>query len=101
MRNVVSASTRRLPVRRLLAGAIALVMTASSAFAGGPRWVAGKSYFDPAAKGIPLHWKDGNLRYYLDQGDLSLLVNHCCGPGDSGRGCGSMERRFHSRGQCK
>src|SRR5450631_3088670 len=76
MRNAVSTSTYGLRVRRIVLTVIALAMTASSAFAGGPRWVAGKSYFDPAAKGIPLHWKDGKLPYYLDQGGLSPLVNH-------------------------
>ncbi|HVJ06839.1 MAG TPA: IPT/TIG domain-containing protein [Acidisarcina sp.] len=48
----------------------------ATALAGGPRWVAGKSYFDPAAKGRPLHWKNGSLPYYLDQGPLSSDVDH-------------------------
>jgi hypothetical protein len=45
----------------------------SSARASGPRWVAGSSYFDPAAKGTPLHWQNGAITYYTDLGDLSTL----------------------------
>ena len=40
-------------------------------FAGGPAYVAGSSFFDPAVKGTPLTWVNGSLTYYTDQGDLS------------------------------
>ena len=39
--------------------------------ASGPRWVAGSSYFDPAAKGVPIRWQNGVVNYYTDLGDLS------------------------------
>jgi hypothetical protein len=45
-----------------------------AAFAGGPRWVAGSSYFDPAALGKPVLWQGGVLNYYTDQGGLSSTV---------------------------
>ncbi len=43
--------------------------------AGGPRYVAGASYFDRAVKGIPLTWPSGQISYYTDQGNLSGLMN--------------------------
>src|SRR5271154_5105711 len=46
----------------------------TGAFAGGPRWVAGTSYFDPSVLGQPLVWKNGVLNYYADLGDLSPTV---------------------------
>ena len=45
------------------------------AFAGGPRWVAGSSYFDSNLKGKPVVWRDGQVRYYTDLGDLSGTVS--------------------------
>lgn len=46
-----------------------------AALAGGPRWVAGTSYFDPAAKGQPLHWKNGTVFYFTDLGNLSSQIS--------------------------
>lgn len=46
----------------------------SGAYAGGPRYVAGTSYFNPAALGKPVVWANGILRYYTDLGDLSATV---------------------------
>ena len=43
--------------------------------AGGPRYVAGASYFDRAVKGTPLTWAGGQINYYTDQGNLSPLMN--------------------------
>ena len=45
-----------------------------SAHAGEPLYVAGVSYFDPAAKGAALVWAQGTVNYYTDQGDLSPLL---------------------------
>ncbi|MFZ0662607.1 MAG: IPT/TIG domain-containing protein [Acidobacteriaceae bacterium] len=50
------------------------VAFAASAYAGGPRYVAGTSYFDPAVLGKPVVWANGQLGYYNDLGDLSLTV---------------------------
>src|SRR5438876_4625599 len=44
------------------------------AHAGGPKYVAGASYFDPAVKGAPLAWAQGSVQYYTDQGDLSPIL---------------------------
>jgi hypothetical protein len=45
-----------------------------TAHAGGPLYVAGVSYFDPATKGVPLIWAQGTVNYYTDPGDLSPLL---------------------------
>jgi IPT/TIG domain len=58
--------------RKLPALAVVLALT-PIAFAGGPRWVAGSSYFNLSVKGQPVHWKDGSVSYYLDQGALSAV----------------------------
>src|SRR5712692_3123468 len=44
------------------------------AHAGGPKYVAGVSYFEPATKGLPLTWTQGSVVYYTDQGDLSQIL---------------------------
>jgi len=46
---------------------------AQLAFAGGPRWVAGSSYFNSSVKGQPVHWKNGTISYYVDQSALSAV----------------------------
>ncbi len=46
------------------------------AWAGGPRYIAGVSYFDPAVMGEPVHWAGGQVRYYVDRGPLNAAVNH-------------------------
>src|SRR5271163_5314791 len=64
--------------RRQLASLLGFLLLAdfcvTGAFAGGPRWVAGTSYFDPSVLGQPLVWKNGVLNYYTDLGDLSPTV---------------------------
>ena len=42
--------------------------------AGGPAYVAGASYFDPATMGTPVTWAQGSVSYYTDQGDLSGIL---------------------------
>ncbi|MBZ5720859.1 MAG: IPT/TIG domain-containing protein [Acidobacteriia bacterium] len=42
--------------------------------AGGPHYVAGTSYFDPATKGTAVTWARGAVTYYTDQGDLGPLL---------------------------
>src|ERR1700744_1536330 len=49
---------------------------AHAVFAGGPRWVAGSSYFNSWVKGQPVHWKNGAISYYLDQNGLTPLAFH-------------------------
>jgi hypothetical protein len=44
--------------------------------AGGPGYVAGSSYFDSSSMGQPLIWKQGQVNYYTDQGDLSPILSN-------------------------
>ncbi|HEU5351624.1 MAG TPA: IPT/TIG domain-containing protein [Terracidiphilus sp.] len=44
--------------------------------AGGPKYVAGPSYFNPAVLGQPVHWANGKLTYYVDQGPLNSQVSN-------------------------
>ena len=57
----------------LLATGLLLAMPLG-ARAGGPRTVAGTSYFDPGVKGIPLTWGQGLINYYTDRGNLSPIL---------------------------
>ncbi len=60
----------------LLLVAVLLVLAPRSAHAGGPKYVAGISYFDPGVVGQPVHWSGGQLSYYVDQGPLSGSVTN-------------------------
>jgi hypothetical protein len=51
-----------------------LVVAVPIANAGGPRWVAGSSYFNPSAKGQPIVWANGQVTYFTDLGALSSKV---------------------------
>ncbi len=44
------------------------------ALGGGPKYVAGVSYFNPGTAGTPLTWSQGLVNYYTDQGDLSAIL---------------------------
>lgn len=48
----------------------------SLAVAGGPKYIAGTSYFNPAALGQPVHWANGQVNYYVDQGPLNGVVSN-------------------------
>lgn len=59
--------------------AVSIILTIASFFpvflnAGGPRYVAGSSYFNPSAKGTPVTWAQGTVHYFTDRGDLSSLL---------------------------
>ena len=58
----------------LLLAMICLV-AGSPVYAGGPRWIAGSSYFNASAKGKPVVWAGGLVPYFLDQGSLSPTVS--------------------------
>jgi hypothetical protein len=47
-----------------------------AAHAGGPRYIAGTSYFDPGVIGQPVHWARGQVNYYVDQGPLNDDVSN-------------------------
>ena len=51
-----------------------LLLCALVARAGGPAYVAGTSYFDPATTGQPVLWAQGQVVYFTDQGDLSPIL---------------------------
>jgi hypothetical protein len=68
-----SSNLRPLLVRIAIAAAIIFLCSLLSR-AGGPRRVAGTSYFDPSTMGKPLVWPLGQLTYYTDQGDLSPIL---------------------------
>ncbi len=65
----------RLPVSTLLACLLACSV-APVALAGGPKFVAGVSYFNPGVKGQPVHWAAGQLTYFVDQGPLNAAVSN-------------------------
>lgn len=60
----------------LLLLVLVLVVLPQLSHAGGPRYVAGGSYFDPGTKGVPLTWAQGAVAYYTDPGDLSPPLPH-------------------------
>ena len=70
---VVLRSARSFALRLALAIGIVIVFTLTS-HAGGPKYVAGSSYFDPTATGQPLVWPQGQITYFTDQGDLSPIL---------------------------
>ena len=53
-----------------------VLFAAKPAWAGGPRWVAGSSYFNSSIEGQPITAAEGKLSYYLDQGPLSATVSN-------------------------
>jgi len=53
-----------------------LLVLIPAAYAGGPKYVAGTSFFNPAVIGLPIHWSAGQMNYYVDQGPLSSSVSN-------------------------
>lgn len=58
----------------LAALALLLVLCVQTAEAGGPRWVAGPSYFSATALGQPVVWAGGQVTYYTDQSPLTTKM---------------------------
>ena len=69
-------SLRRLALRVFMPLALALLAHSSIARAGGPRAVAGSTFFNPGVLGQPIHWANGQINYYVDQGPLSAAVSN-------------------------
>jgi len=62
-------------VTRHVARCLTLLFTLMPlAHAGGPKYVAGVSYFSQGTAGTPLTWAQGAITYYTDQGDLSPIL---------------------------
>jgi hypothetical protein len=59
-----------------LVPAAALFLVSAVAHAGGPKYVAGVTFFNPAALGQPVHWLGGQVNYYVDQGELNASVTN-------------------------
>jgi len=59
---------------RLILVVLLLLLAVRLAHAGGPRWVAGSSYFASSVKGQALVWSGGKVSYYTDLGALSTQV---------------------------
>lgn len=68
-----SSATYSFLLRLALALAIVLLFALLSR-AGGPKYVAGTSFFDPSTTGRPVTWPLGQVTYYTDQGDLSPIL---------------------------
>ncbi len=73
MTNRMAFTTRSFLLRLALAAALVFLFVVGSR-AGGPKCVAGTSYFDSTMNGQPLLWPLGTITYYTDQGDLSPLL---------------------------
>src|ERR1035437_10862111 len=72
----VPASIRlRANVRQSLTPAL-LALAPATARAGGPKYIAGTSFFNPGVLGQPIHWAGGQINYYVDQGPLNNAVNN-------------------------
>jgi hypothetical protein len=65
-------------LRRLAARVLAalLLLWPAAAVAGGPGYVAGTSIFNAGVMGQPVHWANGQLNYYVDQGPLNGSVSN-------------------------
>ncbi len=55
---------------------LASACAAATALAGGPKYVAGTAYFNPAVVGEPVRWSGGIVNYYIDQGPLNSQINN-------------------------
>ena len=53
-----------------------MALAPANARAGGPKYIAGTSYFNSSVLGQPLHWAGGKVSYYVDQGPLSSTVSN-------------------------
>jgi hypothetical protein len=65
-------------VRCLTAFCLGLLqlLAPTAARAGGPKYIAGTSYFNVGVIGQPVHWSQGQVSYYVDQGPLSSSVTN-------------------------
>ena len=74
----VQAATLRAAafLRRAALPLALLLLVPASAVAGGPKYIAGTSFFNPAVVGQPVHWSTGQVNYSVDQGPLSASVTN-------------------------
>ncbi|MGB7548059.1 MAG: IPT/TIG domain-containing protein [Terracidiphilus sp.] len=69
-------SIRRSPQRSACVLSLLAILAPVALMAGGPKYVAGVSYFDPAVLGQPVHWSGGVVNYYVDQGPLNSSMTN-------------------------
>jgi hypothetical protein len=62
--------------RKMTPGLFALILSAATAGAGGPKYVAGASFFNPGVMGQPVRWAGGQVNYYVDQGPLNASIDN-------------------------
>lgn len=73
MKTIIPLAARSF-LLRLAAAAAMILFVALLSRAGGPKCVAGTSYFNSNTTGQPLVWPQGLITYYTDQGDLSPIL---------------------------
>lgn len=73
------ASTGRVFLLRLAVAAGIIFSFAMIVRAGGPKCIAGSSYFDPTTTGKALTWPLGQIIYYTDQGRPERDPAQCVG----------------------
>ncbi|HEY1800644.1 MAG TPA: hypothetical protein VGG46_06880 [Terriglobales bacterium] len=61
---------------RIFPAACLLLLLSLRGYAGGPRYVAGSTFFNSGTMGTPIVWAQGAIPYYTDQGDLSPVLLH-------------------------
>ncbi len=71
--NAPAISTLRSFLFRLVTAGALVFFFAIVARAGGPKYVAGSTFFSSSIMGQPLTWAGGQVNYYTDQGDLSPI----------------------------
>lgn len=76
MFNLVSLLRSAAGNRRVLVCAFLLAFAPAAALAGGPKYIAGTTFFNPGVLGQPVHWAGGQVNYYVDQGPLSASVTN-------------------------
>ena len=73
-----TTTSKTSPLRPLLVrialAALVIFLCSILSRAGGPKRIAGTSYFDASTIGQPVVWPLGQLTYYTDQGDLSPIL---------------------------
>jgi len=74
IRSCLNPDPHKRPASALAVAAAIVILFALFARAGGPKCVAGTTYFNSSSSGQPLVWPLGQITYFTDQGDLSALL---------------------------
>jgi hypothetical protein len=71
-----NAAFLRLSTLASISAATIAGLAPQPASAGGPKYVAGATYFNSAVLGQPVHWAGGRVNYYVDQGPLNSTISN-------------------------